>query len=183
MLLVWLAIFTSGCATLATYEVNEAELEGYLQKAVVDFDRKQLEAGSPFSVSLKDAKIKVGPDNRDVVQLDVAGEAAFNAVITKIPLNLALKIEGTPIYSGKDKAVYIKRLRLIDSNFNSSLLRGSFGAEIQPVAKAIVAALGSVLEEMPVYRLDESDPRQRLLANMPVDVVVGQGVLRIVPRK
>lgn len=181
--LAMLALFNVGCTTLATYEVNEAELEQYLAKAVKDFDRQQAKSGSPLSVELHDAKIDVGPDDRDVVVLDVQGQAALNAVIAKIPVDMNLKIEGSPVYSGKDKAVYIKRLRLIDSQMTSPYLQGNAQRQIKPVADMVLATLAKVLEDMPVYRLDESDPRQRMLANMPVDIVVGRGKLRIVPQQ
>ena len=183
VLLALVALLNAGCSTLATYEVNESQLEGYLQKAVKDFDKQQTKSGSPFSVELRDAHIQVGPDDRDVVVLDVAGEAALNAILTKIPVDMALKIEGAPVYSGEDKAVYIKRLRLIDSKVSSPYLKGSAEQQIQPVAQMVLATLAKVLEETPVYRLDESDPRQRLLASMPVDIVVGRGKLRIVPQQ
>ena len=183
LLLAVLALFNVGCTTLATYEVNEAELEQYLQKAVKDFDRQQGKSGSPLSVELDTAHIVVGPEDRDVVVLDVTGQAALNAVITKIPVDLTLKIEGSPVYSGKDKAVYIKRLHLVDSKMHSPFLQGNAEKQIKPVVDMVMATLAKLLEEMPVYRLDESDPRQKLLATMPVDIVVGRGKLRMVPQQ
>lgn len=183
LLLAVLALFNVGCTTLATYEVNEAELEQYLQKAVKDFDRQQASSGSPLSIELDSAHIAVGPDDRDVVVLDVTGQAALNAVLAKIPVDVTLKIEGTPVYSGKDKAVYIRRLQLIDSQMKSPFLRGDAEKQIKPVVDMVMGTLAKLLEQMPVYRLDESDPRQKLLASMPVDIVVGRGKLKIVPQQ
>ncbi len=183
LILAGLALFNVGCTTLATYEVDEAELEQYLAKAVKDFDRQQARSGSPLSVELHNASIDLGPDDRDVIVLDVQGQAALNAVIAKIPVDMDLKIEGAPVYSGKDKAVYIKRLRLVDSKMTSPYLQGNAQQQIKPVADMVLATLAKVLEDTPIYRLDESDPRQRLLANMPVDIVVGRGKLRIVPQQ
>ena len=183
LLLAILALFNVGCSTLATYEVSEAELEQHLQRAVKNFDQQQAKSGSPLSVELDSAHIQVGPEDRDVIVLDVTGQAAFNAVLTKIPVDLTLKIEGAPVYSGKDKAVYIKRLHLIDSQMKSPFLQGDAERQIKPVVNMVMATLTKLLEDMPVYRLDESDPRQRLLATMPVDIVVGRGKLRIVPQQ
>lgn len=183
ILLATIALFNVGCATLTTYEVSEAELEGYLQTAVKNFDRQQAQSGSPLSLELQEAHIDVGPEDRDVVVLDVKGEAAINAILAKIPVDVTLKIEGAPVYSGKDKAVYIKRLRLIDSQVKSPYLQGNAEKQIKPVADMVMATLAKMLEDMPVYRLDESDPRQRLLGTMPVDIIVGNGKLRIVPQQ
>ncbi|HET8706135.1 MAG TPA: DUF1439 domain-containing protein [Pseudomonadales bacterium] len=178
LLVLWIALL-SGCSSLATYEVNEADLEGYLQKAVKRLDEQQAQQGSPLSVSLQEVHINVGPDNRDVVVLDAKGQAELNALVTKIPVDVALKIEGAPVYSGKDKAVYIRRLHLINSDIKSPYVKG----DIKPVTDMLMNLLTNMLETMPVYRLDESDPKQRMLANMPVDIVVGSGVLKIVPQK
>ena len=183
LLLALVAILNVGCTTLATYEVNEAELEQYLQTAVKNFDRQQAQSGSPLSVELDTAHIVVGPEDRDVVVLDVTGQAALNAVLTKIPVDLKLKIEGAPVYSGKDKAVYIKRLNLVDSQVSSPFLQGNAEKQIKPVVNMVMATLAKLLEDMPVYRLDENDPRQKLLSTMPVDIVVARGKLRIVPQQ
>jgi len=178
-LIVFAMTLLSGCVSLASYEINEQELEGYLHRAVQNFDEQQTRQGLPFSVSLQEVHIDVGPDNRDVVVLDTKGHAEMNALVAKIPVDLALKIEGAPVYSGKDKAVYIRRLRLIDSDIKSPYLQ----TDIKPVTDMLMTMLTNLLETMPVYRLDESDPRQKMLARMPVDIVVGQGVLKIVPRQ
>lgn len=182
-LLTLIALFNVGCTTLATYEISEPELEAYLQTAVKKFDRQQAESGSPLSVNLQEAHIDVGPDNRDVIVLDVKGDAAINAVIAKIPVGVTLKVEGAPVYSGKDKAVYIRRLRLIDSKIDSPYLQGSAQSQIKPVTDVVMSSLAQLLENMPVYKLDQSDPRQKLLSNMPVDIVVGNGKLLIVPQQ
>lgn len=169
----------SGCTNLATYEVNESEMEAYLQKAVKRFDEQQAQQGSPFSMSLQEVHIDVGPDNRDVVVLDTKGQAEMNAIVAKIPVDVALKIEGTPVYSGKDKAVYIRHLRLINSDIKSPYVQADF----KPATDMLMNMLANLLETMPVYRLDESDPKQKMLAKMPVDIVVGHGVLKMVPQQ
>lgn len=179
LLLVLFSLLVPGCASLTSYSVNESELEGYLQKAVTKFDEQQASQGSPLSVSLQEVHIAVGPDNRNVVVLDAKGEAAINAIVTKIPVNIALKVEGAPVYSGKEKAVYIRQLHLIDSDIKSPYFRG----DIKPVTDMVMNALTNLLETMPVYRLDESDPKQKLLSEMPVDIVVSKGQLNIVPQK
>jgi hypothetical protein len=173
-----LCLLSSACTTIATYDIDEAELEARLHENVKRFDQQQAESGSPLSVSLEDIQIEIGPDEREVVVLDATGKAELNALIARIPVGLRLKVEGTPVYSAKEKAVYIRRLTLIDSNIDSPLIKG---AESKLVIQALMMTLSQRLEDTPVFRLDESDPRQKLLARMPVDIVVGKGKLRIIP--
>ena len=45
-----------GCASLSPYSISEATLERHFQDTVSDFDRRQLQSGSPLSLSLRDRK-------------------------------------------------------------------------------------------------------------------------------
>ena len=177
--LIFLAsiVLASGCASYGSYTVNEAELERYLSQQVEDFDRSQLATGSPLSVALRDVDIELGPEDRDVAVLDVDGEVALNALMMKVPVDVALKVEGAPVYSSKDKAVYIRRLRLLDSQIDSPYFKG----DIKPVSDTLMRVLAQMLETMPVYRLDEDDYRQRWLGSVPMDIKVGRGKLVFVP--
>jgi hypothetical protein len=175
-----LCLLSSACTTLATYDIDEAELEARLHENVKRFDQQQAESGSPLSVSLEHIDIDIGPDEREVVVLDAKGKAELNAIIARIPVGLRLKVEGTPVYSGKEKAVYIRRLTLIDSSVDSPLIKA---AESRVLVQALMMTLSQRLEDTPVYRLDESDPRQKLLSTMPVDIVVGKGKLRVIPSR
>lgn len=72
-LLVLMLVLASGCASLSPYSISEGELERHLQDVVREFDRNQLNSGSPLSLSLDDADITLGPDGRDVAVIDVRG--------------------------------------------------------------------------------------------------------------
>ena len=169
----------SGCAALSPYSVSESTLEGYLQNAVADFDRSQLKAGSPISVSLSEADITLGPDGREVAVLDIQGQVAVNAFMAKLPVDLALKVEGVPIYDREQKAVFIRRLKLLDSRIDSPY----FSGDLKPVTDNVMRLVAQRLETVPVYRLDENDLGQRLFGMAPVDVKVGSGKLILVPAK
>ncbi len=172
-----LLLLMGGCASLASYTITEGELERHLQQQVAAFDRDQVESGSPLSVALGKIDVELGPDGRDVVVLDVDGEVALNVLLMRVPVDLALKLEGAPVYSSKDRAVYIRRLRLLDSRVNSPYFQG----DLKPATDTAMRFLAQMLESMPVYRLDESDYRQRLLGAVPLDIKVERGRLRIVP--
>lgn len=175
-----MAIFTfilSGCATVGSYSISESELEGYFREAIAKFDHEQLKAGSPLRVSLNDIDIKVGPDGRDVVQLAIAGEIAVNAILMELPVEVSINLEGAPVYMSKDNAIYIRRLKMLDSHVEATFLKGSN----ELIADNFMAVLAKILETVPVYQLDESDFRQRLLASVPVDIKVGKGKLIFIP--
>ncbi|MEX0605474.1 MAG: DUF1439 domain-containing protein [Marinobacter sp.] len=170
------ALFFSGCASLSPYSISEGALEGHLQTAIEDFDRQQMRAGSPLGVSMSHADITLGPDGRDVAVLDLTGQVSLNALMTRIPVDIILKLEGAPIYDSEEKAVYLRRLKLLDSRIDSPYFKG----ELKPVADTLMRAVAQMLETVPVYRLDENDFGQRLLGIVPMDIRVAPGRLEFI---
>ncbi|MGB1952326.1 MAG: DUF1439 domain-containing protein [Marinobacter sp.] len=175
-LMVLAVTLISGCATLSPYSISEGELERHLQDAVATFDRDQLQSGSPLSLSLNNADITLGPDGRDVAVIDLGGQVALNALMTKLPVDISLKVEGAPVYDAKEKAVYIRRLQLLDSSIDSPFFKG----DLKPVTDTVMRAVAQMLETMPVYRLDETDFAQRMFGMVPMDVRVAPGRLEFV---
>lgn len=180
LLVLWLLLagvsVLAGCASFSPYSISEDELERHLQDVVADFDREQLQNGSPLSVSLADADITLGPDGREVVVVAVHGQVALNALLTRLPVDIMLEVEGTPVYDRQEKAVYIRRLQLLESRIDSPL----FSGDLAPVTDHVMRLVAQMLETMPVYRLDDSSLTQRLLGQMPVAVRVAPGRLELV---
>jgi hypothetical protein len=165
-----------GCASLSPYSISEATLERHFQDTVSDFDRRQLQSGSPLSLSLSNADITLGPDGRDVAVIDLRGQVALNALMAKLPVDIALKVEGAPVYDSKEKAIYIRRLQLLESSIDSSFFKG----DLKPVTDNVMRVVAQMLETMPVYRLDEADFTQRMFGMVPMDVRVAPGRLEFV---
>jgi hypothetical protein len=167
----------AGCAHVAPYSVSESTLEQHLARAVANYDRQLLRDGVPLSIGLQEVKVRLGPEGRDVAVLDVAGEAALEGGVARLPVALRLQVEGAPVYDSRDKAVYLRRLRLLDSRIDSPWFTG----DLAPAAQGMMGVLAQFLDNVPVYRLDESDWRQRALGMVPLDLRVEAGRLVFVP--
>lgn len=178
LLLLPLMLLTllGGCASMSPYSISEQTLESHLQDVIKDFDRQQLRAGSPLSVSLSNADITLGPDGRDVAVIDLTGQVAVNVMMTRLPVDIALKVEGAPVYDSQEKAVYLRRLKLLDSSVESPL----FKSNLKPVTDTVMRVVAQMLETMPVYRLDQSSLGQRILGMVPMDIRVAPGRLEFV---
>ena len=166
----------TGCASFSPYSVSEAEIEKHLQGVVADFDRQQLQSGSPLALSLSNADITLGPDGRDVAVIDLAGQVSLNALMMKLPVDIALKVEGAPVYNSKEKAIYIRRLQLLESSIDSPFFKG----DLKPVTDSVMRVVAQMLETMPVYRLDEADATQRMFGMVPLDIRVAPGRIEFV---
>lgn len=171
-----LALVASGCASISPYVISEGEIERHLKRAVADYDRQNLQSGSPLSLSLSDADITLGPDGRDVAVIDLRGQVALNALMAKLPVDLALKVEGAPVYDSQERAVYIRRLQLLESSIDSPFFKG----DLAPVTDSVMRVVAQMLETMPVYRLDDNDLAQRMFGLVPMDIRVAPGRLEFV---
>ncbi len=165
-----------GCASFSPYSVSEGTIEGYLQDAVAEFDSQQLQNGSPLGLSLSNADITLGPDGRDVAVIDLTGQVSLNALMMKLPVDIMLKIEGAPVYDSQEKAIYLRRLQLLDSRIESSFFKG----DLKPVTDNVMRVVSQMLETMPVYRLDESSSTQRMFGMVPLDIRVAPGRIEFV---
>lgn len=165
-----------GCASFSPYSVSEGTIEGYLQDAVADFDRQQLQNGSPLGLSLSNADITLGPEGRDVAVIDLAGQVSLNAMMMKLPVDIVLKVEGAPVYDSEEKAIYLRRLQLLDSRIESSFFKG----DLKPVTDNVMRVVSQMLEIMPVYRLDQSNATQRMFGMVPLDIRVAPGRIEFV---
>lgn len=163
----------SGCAGLSPYSISESSLEGYLQSELRDFDKSQLTMGSPLSLNFDTVDLEVGPDGRDVIVLDLAGQVALNVLLTRLPVDLTLKVEGAPVYDNEEKAIFIRRLKLLDSKIDSPFI----SQDLKPVTDGAMRLVAQLLETVPVYRLNESDLGPRLLGMMNMDIKVAPGRL------
>ncbi|MFO7994713.1 MAG: DUF1439 domain-containing protein [Marinobacter sp.] len=169
-------VLLGGCASLSPYSISEATLERHLQDTVSEFDRQQLQSGSPLSLSLSNADVTLGPDGRDVAVIDLRGQVSLNALLAKLPVDIALKVEGAPVYDSEEKAIYIRRLQLLESSIDSSFFKG----DLKPVTDTVMRAVAQMLETMPVYRLDEKDFTQRMFGMVPMGIRVAPGRLEFV---
>ncbi len=174
MLVTW-SLFLVGCAAVSPFAIDESMLASELRQVVADYDRKQLEAGSPVGMKLNDADVNIGPDGRDVIRLSLDGEVSLNTVLASFPVRLTLSLEAVPVYVKQEKAIYIRRLKLLESRVDSAMLSG-LNLD-QKAAQQGVAILAQLLEQVPVYRLNEKNMAEALVASSPLTLKVTQGRL------
>ena len=174
LILALSALLLSACASFSQYSVSETELEKALYT--------KLEEQAPrftqglVETRIDDLDLTIGPDNRQVVRLDIRGETAINALIARFPAALDLQIEGRPVYDRQKNAIFIRDLDLLQSRVNAFGYQGDVGA----ASAGMMQLVRAVLENQPVYRLD--DGRYSWLKNVPVAMDIAPGRLVFSPR-
>ncbi|GAA3699994.1 DUF1439 domain-containing protein [Oceanisphaera sediminis] len=167
-------LLLSACAGLSQYSVSENEVEKSLYTL--------LEQQAPrFTQGLVETRIdnldlQIGPENRQVVRLNLQGETAINALIARFPAQLDLAIEGRPVYDRQQNAIFLRDIKLLQSKVDAFGYQGDMTA----ASAGMMQLLRSVLENQPVYRLDDS--RYSWLSKAPVAMDIAPGRLVFSPR-
>ncbi|MBL1378757.1 DUF1439 domain-containing protein [Zobellella iuensis] len=172
--IVLFSLLLTACAGVSQYSVAESEIERSLYTL--------LEEQAPrFTQGLVQTRVdhlnlQIGPDNRQVVRLNLKGETAINALVARIPAQLDLAIEGRPVYDRQQNAIFIRDLNLLQSKVDAFGYQGDMAA----ASAGMMQLVRAVLENQPVYRLDDS--RYGWLKTVPVAMDIAPGRLVFSPR-
>lgn len=174
-LLALLPVLAGGCASFSPYSVDESTVESHIRDRVENYSRDLSDRGVPVTLELTSADVTIGPEDRDVAVVDFAGRAVLKA--PRIPVDLSFSIEGTPVYDAEERAIYIRDLKVLSTDVEaagSAFDLSSFTGPLSDVASQL-------LNEHPVYRLDEDDGGSRLFGMMKLRIDVQPGRLALVP--
>ncbi|MDX1269310.1 MAG: DUF1439 domain-containing protein, partial [Oceanisphaera sp.] len=89
-------LLLSACAGLSQYSVSESEVEKSLF-TLLEQQAPRFTQGL-FETRIDNLDLQIGPENRQIVRLNLQGETAINALIARFPAQLDLAIEGRPVY-------------------------------------------------------------------------------------
>lgn len=181
VLFIIATLFLTACNStqgLSVFSFSNAELESVLSEQLPKLSEKVSLMGLPVQFNVNDFSVNIGPENRDVVALGVDSSAEINAFTFKYPVRLKLQIEGSPFYDSEKKAIFLRNIKLLDSNVDAGGFTGNLGL-LNGEAMNVINAF---LEENPVYKLDMNDPRMSLISKLPLDMKVVEGAIKLVPR-
>lgn len=128
-----------------------------------------------FSVS--NIGVEIGPDQRNVIKLDIAAEALVNALVMEYPIGMQLAVEGSPRFDSKEDAIYLEQVNLIDASIDT----GGYKVGVNALNQETMAIINQFLKANPVYKLDTSNAKMALLSNIPLDLRITQGRLLLSP--
>lgn len=181
VLLVITVLILSGCAVtngLSVHTFTNANAEAVLKQELPKLGQNLRLLGQPVKFDVNDLSVDIGPNNRDVVILGFDTTASISALMLTYPVNLRLKIEGSPYYDSQKKAVFLRNVNLLDSTIEAGLFKGNLGV----LNKEAMTLINQFLDDNPVYTLDMNDPKIALMSKLPLDMKVMQGAIKIVPR-
>jgi hypothetical protein len=174
-------LLLGACATnqgISLYTVDENELSSKLKQQLPKLNREVRVMGFTMEFGVNDLGVDIGPEKRDVIVLDFDAAAKLNAIVTTYSLSIGIQVEGTPYYDSAQKAVFVKDVKLLDSNIEAPGYSGSLSVIDGQVLKII----NDFLAVNPVYKLDMNNSRVKWMANLPVNMQIADGAIRLVPQ-
>ncbi|MGO1245887.1 MAG: DUF1439 domain-containing protein [Oceanisphaera sp.] len=168
------ALLLSACASVSQYKVSESEIEKSLY-TLLEQETPRLTQGL-VDTQIEKLDLQIGPDNRDIVKLNLKGETAINALIARFPAKLDLVVEGRPVYDRQQNAIFLRDLNLLHSKVDAFGYKGDMTAASQ----GMMQVLRSVLENQPVYKLN--DTKYAWISKAPVAMSIAPGRFVFSPR-
>ena len=167
-------LLLSACASVSQYSISESEMEKSLY-TLLEQEMPRLTQGL-VETQIDKLNLQIGPDNRDIVRLNLQGETAINALIARFPAKLDLIVGGRPVYDRKQNAIFLRDLNLVQSKVDAYGYKGDAAI----ASGGMMQVVRSILENQPVYRLD--DGKYGWLKNAPVGLTIAPGRFVLSPK-
>ena len=179
LLLISTLILTACSSTqgLSVYSLSNSDLETVLDKQLPSLSKELRLMGLPVKFDVNALNVKIGPENRKVLELALDSSAEINAYVFKYPVGLKLTIEAKPFYDSKEKAIFVQDIKLLDSSIDA----GGYAGDLRLLDNEVMSIINVFLSSNPVYRLNMNDPKIALLSKLPLNIEVVEGTIKLVP--
>jgi hypothetical protein len=181
ILLILGTLFLTACSStqgISVYSFTNSQIEAALDQQIPKLREEISLMGLPVQVEVTNLNVNIGPNNRDVVSLSVDSSAKINAFLLHYSIRLILQIEGSPFYDSEKKAIFLRNVKLLDSNINA----GGFNGNLALLDGNVMQIINTFLAVNPVYKLDTSIPKVALLSKLPLNMKVVEGAIKLFPR-
>ncbi len=180
ILVVFVLLLNACSATsgLSVLSYSNSDLESVLSQAQPRLSERSRLMGLPVTLGVDNIDVKIGPDKRDVIVLGVDASAGIKAMMLNYKAKLSLQLEGTPKYDSKEKAIFLRNIKLLNSSVDAGGFKGNLGI----LDEDLMQILNTYLASNPVYRLDQSNAKVAMLSSLPLDLLISEGALRVVPK-
>ncbi|GLS83544.1 DUF1439 domain-containing protein [Paraferrimonas haliotis] len=169
-LIITIAILAQGCAS--KYSVSEGELEGYIQEHV-GYETKTV--STPVfrtEVSLNDISVTLG-HKQDTMKVSAQSKIKVSNPLFPLSASVFVEFEAKPYYNAEQQALYLRELQLVSMKSDPPQLNEA----LSYITPQTIQFLRYFLESQPVYRLDQKQWSQAVLAKFTKGVEVTPGYI------
>ncbi|QIZ78496.1 DUF1439 domain-containing protein [Ferrimonas lipolytica] len=172
-LLIAASALLAACST--SYSITEGELEGYLNKQLRQQHVSEGNKDLGVDLVLGDTEVNIG-DEADTVSVTSSARLKLNTPIIPLRAGISLSFKARPYYDPVEQAIYLKDVELADISASPSQVESI----LKPIGMQTGEWVGAILQNQPIYSLDNTDWRQELIGKFGRELKVSPGKLEFV---
>lgn len=159
--------------------ISEKEINQYLATHLTEKVPLQDKVGVPglfqLNYHLHNLSTKIGQNAAQRVELTGIIDSQLTARGKKYAIQLQLNLDTVPYYQAEEGAIYLKDVRLLSWHADHDKYRH----ELQMFLPFLADGIAHVLNNTPVYTLDENKTKEALIKKFGKAIVVEKGALRL----
>lgn len=175
-------IIIIGIATFASanlLSISEKEINDYLHNKLAQKVPLEDSVGIPglmqLDYQLHDLATKIGQTSEKKVEIQGIVEGVLTARGKKHEAKIKLNLDTTPYFDSEKGEVYLKDVRLLSWEVDPQ----KYQETVQFFLPMLADGLANVLNNSPVYTLDENKTKEALVKKFGKAIIVEKGNLRL----
>lgn len=159
--------------------ISEQEINRYLETKLPEKAKLQDKVGIPnlFQLDYKISNLATKIGQTEAKRVEIAGiiEANITASGKQRQAQIQLNLDTVPYYDPEKGALFLKDVRLTSWQASPEKYRN----ELQMFLPVVAEGIAGILNNTPVYTLDESKTKEALVKKFGKAIVVEKGELRL----
>lgn len=172
-------LFSAATAQASLFSISEKEINQYLETRLAEKVPLQDKVGVPgllqLNYHLHSLNTRIGQTEEKKVEITGVIDSKLATHGRKYDIQLKLNMDTVPYYNPEEGAVYLKDVRLLSWQSNSQ----KYNNELQMFLPLLVDGMSRVLNNTPVYKLDENKTKESLVKKFGKAIIVEKGALRL----
>lgn len=175
ILFSFLLFFSVSSLYAAPFSVSEEDINRQLEKQENIEGQFGLPGLFGLSYQVQNLSTKIGQTAEKRVEVNGLLDGLFELQGKRFPAKLNLTMDTIPYYSSEKGEVYLRDIRIL----NWSSVDGKYEQELQTIMPFLNNNLSALLNNMPIYTLDDSKARDVLIKKFAKGIKVEQGRLEL----
>lgn len=168
-------LFSINAKATNDLSISEQQINQYLAQKAGKTDHYQIPGILNVDYKLQNMSAKIAQNNDNRVEMSGVVDSVLNFQNNNYAGKLNIKFDTIPYYDATKGAIYLKDLRIL----NWSASPESYRNQITPIMPFLQETLTALLASQPVYKLDETKPRDVIIKKFAKGIKIEPGKLSI----
>ncbi|WP_373819877.1 DUF1439 domain-containing protein [Glaesserella sp.] len=174
-----LMLATATAADAAILDISENQINHYIETQLAEKvplkDRVGVSGLFELDYHLYNLTTKIGQTEEQRVEIAGDVDGLLKLKGKQYQAKIQLNMDTVPYYDPEKGALFLKDVRLI----NWTATPEKYQRELQMFMPLVADGVASVLNNTPVYTLDESKPQEAMMKRFGKKIIVEKGLIRL----